>query len=133
VTISSPKLLATSAIFKKLPKANKHPKFNLVTLLGMFLFHKCRRSAMQGRQMSYFRTKKRNLGKFWRVLQLKMLVCFMGIWYILRPFDLFFGHLVDFVLIWYIFPPLVYCAKKNLAILVRCGIHSKTEKAPFPV
>jgi hypothetical protein len=28
------------------------------------------------------------------------------------------GHLVYFVIIWYIFPVLVYCTKKNLATLL---------------
>jgi hypothetical protein len=41
-------------------------------------------------------TKNPNLGKFWRVLQLKMLVYFMDIWY------------VYFVVIWHIFPVLVF-------------------------
>jgi hypothetical protein len=39
-----------------------------------------------------FQTKNPNLGKFWRVLDLKMLI------YIL------YGHLEYFVLVWYIFP-----------------------------
>jgi hypothetical protein len=29
---------------------------------------------------------------------------FMAIWYILRPFGIFWGHLVYFEAIWYIFP-----------------------------
>jgi hypothetical protein len=41
----------------------------------------------QGCQMAYFRTKNSNLGKFWRVLEWKMLV---GILY---------GHLEDFTAI----------------------------------
>jgi hypothetical protein len=45
-----------------------------------------------------------NLGKFWRALECKILVYFMDIWSILRPFDIFYGHLVYFVVIWYIFP-----------------------------
>jgi hypothetical protein len=44
-------------------------------------------------QMVYFETKNPNLGKFRRVLQCKkMLVYFMEIWYILRPFGIFCGH-----------------------------------------
>jgi hypothetical protein len=39
------------------------------------------------------------LGKFWRVLQWKMLVYFMAIWSILRPFFVYFTAL------WYIFWP----------------------------
>jgi hypothetical protein len=30
---------------------------------------------------------------------------FQDIWSILRPFDIFYAHLVYFVLIWYIFSP----------------------------
>jgi hypothetical protein len=47
----------------------------------------------QGCQMVYFKTKNRNLGTFWRVLQCKMSVYFMAIWPIIRPFDKFYGHL----------------------------------------
>jgi hypothetical protein len=43
--------------------------------------------------MVCFQTKNPNLGKFWRVLQWKMLVCFMGTWSILRSFVVFYGHL----------------------------------------
>jgi hypothetical protein len=49
--------------------------------------------------MVFFQTKNRNLGKFWRVLQWKMLV-------FLWPFDIFYAHLVYFDEIWYIFPRL---------------------------
>jgi hypothetical protein len=38
--------------------------------------------------------------------------------YILWPFGIFCGDLVYFVMIWYIFPVLVCCSKKNLASLV---------------
>jgi hypothetical protein len=34
---------------------------------------------LQGCQMAYFQTKNPTLGKFWRVLQWKMLVYFMAI------------------------------------------------------
>jgi hypothetical protein len=49
-----------------------------------------------------FQTKNFNLGKFWRALQLKMLVHFMAIWSILQPFGFFTaiwyfcGHLIYF-------------------------------------
>jgi hypothetical protein len=53
--------------------------------------------------MTYFQTKNPNLGTFWRVLHLNMLVHFManlvnfpGVWYILWHFGLFCGHLVSF-------------------------------------
>jgi hypothetical protein len=52
-----------------------------------------------------------------------MLVNFMIIWNILSPFwhiSLQFGNVVE---VWYIYPVLVYCVKKNLAILLlRLGI-----------
>jgi hypothetical protein len=54
--------------------------------------------------MVYFQTKNRNLGKFWCVLQWKLLVYFMNICPILRPINIFYGPLVYFVVIWYIFP-----------------------------
>jgi hypothetical protein len=50
----------------------------------------------QGCQTVYlFSDQNRNLGKFWRALQRKMLICFMDIWSILRPFGIFLA-------IWYI-------------------------------
>jgi hypothetical protein len=52
----------------------------------------------------YFQTKNHNFGKVWRVLQWKILVCFMAIWSILLPFGIFLGYLVYFRVIWYIFP-----------------------------
>jgi hypothetical protein len=67
--------------------------------------------------MVCFQTKNSGLGKFWMVLQWKMLVYFMDTWSILRPFVIFYGHLVEFVVIWYIFHVLVFCTKINLATL----------------
>jgi hypothetical protein len=49
----------------------------------------------QGCLMACFQTKNpKNLGKFWRVLQWKMLVYFMDTWSILLSFVIFYGHLV---------------------------------------
>jgi hypothetical protein len=45
-------------------------------------------------------------------------IFFMEIWSILQPFHMFYGHLVYFVVIWYLFPVLVYCTKKTMATLV---------------
>jgi hypothetical protein len=53
---------------------------------------------------TYFQTRNPNLGKFWSVLQWKMLVYFLAIWYILRPSDLFCGHLVYCMVIGFSFP-----------------------------
>jgi hypothetical protein len=58
----------------------------------------------QGCQMVCFQIKNPNLGKFWRVLQWKILAYFMTIWPSLRSLKIFYGHLVYFVVIWYIFP-----------------------------
>jgi hypothetical protein len=41
-------------------------------------------------------------------------------WSILQPFGIFYGHLVYFVVIWYIFTVLGCCTKKNLATLHTC-------------
>jgi hypothetical protein len=71
--------------------------------------------------MVCLQTKNPNLGKFWRVLQWKMLVYFMDTRSILRSFVIFYGHLVYFVVIWHIFPVLVFCTKKNLAALDQIG------------
>jgi hypothetical protein len=60
--------------------------------------------------MIYFQTKNPNLAKLRRVLQCKILVYFVVIWYILLPFGIF-------LIIWCILPVLVCCTKKNLATL----------------
>jgi uncharacterized Tic20 family protein len=73
----------------------------------------------QGCQMVYFQTKNPDMGKFYRLWQWKMLVYFIAVWSILRPFGIFCGHLVYFMVSWYDFPVLVYCTKKNLATLLR--------------
>jgi hypothetical protein len=57
----------------------------------------------QGCQMVCFQTKNPNLGKFWRVLPWEILVYFMTIWSILRPLEIFYGHLVYLGVIWFIF------------------------------
>jgi hypothetical protein len=54
--------------------------------------------------MANFQTKIPNLGKFWRVLQWKMLEYFMVIWFIFRPFGFFLDIWYIYVsAIWYIF------------------------------
>jgi hypothetical protein len=56
----------------------------------------------------------------------------LTIWSILRPLQIFYGHLVYFVVIWYIlwsfgifFPVLVSCTKKNLATLLLIGFFER--------
>jgi hypothetical protein len=56
--------------------------------------------------MAYFQNKNTNLGKILRVLQWKMLVYFMAILSISRPFSIFCGNLVYFMVLWNIFPVL---------------------------
>jgi hypothetical protein len=53
--------------------------------------------------MVCFQTKHPNLGKFWRALDWKMFIYFKATWNILWRFGIFYGHLVHFVFIWYIF------------------------------
>jgi hypothetical protein len=65
---------------------------------------------LQGCQMVHSQTKNPNLGKFWRALEWKMLVYFMVICNILRPFGIFYGRLV---IIWYIFPVLVLWSQEK--------------------
>jgi hypothetical protein len=62
--------------------------------------------------MVWFQTKNPNFGKIWRVLEWKMLLYFMTIWNILRPFGIIYGLLVQFVVIWYVW------TEKNLATLL---------------
>jgi hypothetical protein len=52
--------------------------------------------------MVCFQAKNPNLGKFYMVLQWKILVYFMTIWTFLGTLEIFNGHLVYFVVIWYI-------------------------------
>jgi hypothetical protein len=72
--------------------------------------------------MAYFLTENPELGKFWRVLHCKLLVYYMSIWSILRPLDIFSGHLVYFMVIlvyfgaiWYILRPFGIC---NLLLFI---------------
>jgi hypothetical protein len=46
--------------------------------------------------MAYFETKNPNVGKFWSVLQWKMLVYFVAIWYI----GYVYGYLVYLFTFW---------------------------------
>jgi hypothetical protein len=52
--------------------------------------------------MVFFQTKNPNLGKFWKVMRLKIIV-FLAILCILRPNGVFYDHSVHGVVIWYIF------------------------------
>jgi hypothetical protein len=68
--------------------------------------------------MEYFQTKNPDLGKFWRVLQWKLLEYNTTIWSIFRILRVFvYVHFEHFMVLWYFFPDLVCCTKKNLAAL----------------
>jgi hypothetical protein len=82
----------------------------------------------QGCQMVCFQTKNPNLGKFWRVIDWKMLIYFMAIWNILWRFGIIYDHLVHIFFIWYIFPVLVSCNKKNLATLFVRKLKTKRKR-----
>jgi hypothetical protein len=71
--------------------------------------------------MVSFQTKNPTLGKLWRAFDWKMLIYFMAVWNILQTFGILSDRLVHLVLIWYIFPVLVSCIKKNLATLEETG------------
>jgi hypothetical protein len=64
--------------------------------------------------MVYVQLQTPTLGKFWKVLQLTILMHFMNIWSIFRPFGTFCGFYWSFGIF---FPVLVWCIKKNLATL----------------
>jgi hypothetical protein len=73
----------------------------------------------QGCQTAYFRTKNPDLGKFWRVLQWKVLVYCVSIWSIFGYLvGIFSGHLAYLRLIGLSFSVLVCCTNKNLATLI---------------
>jgi hypothetical protein len=74
--------------------------------------------------MVCFQTKSPNSGKFWSVLQWKILAYVMAIWSILGPSGIFYGFLLYFKVIWNIIPILVSCSKKNLATLPNITIWS---------
>jgi hypothetical protein len=65
-----------------------------------------------------YSNQNRKMSKFWGALEWKILVYFMTIWNILLPFGIMYGHLVQFVVIWYIFPQFsMFGPRKNLATL----------------
>jgi hypothetical protein len=93
--------------------------------------------------MVCFQTKNPTLGKFWRVLQWKILGSFMTIWSIFRPLKIFYVHLVYFVVIWYISTcfgilyqeksgnPALHENKKKSALpkFEMCILHNENSKA----
>jgi hypothetical protein len=53
----------------------------------------------------------------------------MTIWYILRPLEIFIGHFVYFVAIWYIFPVLIFFTRKKSG---RPDIDPKSDQSSQP-
>jgi hypothetical protein len=75
----------------------------------------------KGCQMAYFQTKNPNLGRFWRVLQWKM-VYFTVIWSILRPLGIFSGYLFGIIYDYLVYFPrfgMLYQKKSGIP----CSIH----------
>jgi hypothetical protein len=54
--------------------------------------------------MVYFQTKKSKFGYILDGLGMGNVGIFMTIWNILRPFGIFYGNLLQFVVTWHIFP-----------------------------
>jgi hypothetical protein len=90
---------------------------NLLQLCDMCIDFWPNWSSDQGCQMVWFWVNFGGscIGKCWYI--------FMSIWSILRPLEIFYGHLVYFVVNY--FPVLVCCTKKNLMRL-HTYIHTKT-------
>jgi hypothetical protein len=90
MTLTVEKEAQIFVIFEKLPKVNNCPLAESSTNL------------VQGCQMVYFQTKNTNFGNFVMVLQWKMLVYFMDICSFSQQACILNGHLIYFVVIWYI-------------------------------
>jgi hypothetical protein len=91
-------------------------------LISLFLFGSRYQNIvmrLHGCQMVSFQTKNPNMGKFWRVLQWKMLVYFMDTWSISQSLVIFYGHSV-------------HIARGNLVYFSRFGILYE-EKSGNPV
>jgi hypothetical protein len=64
-----------------------------------------------------FSNQKSHIGKILEGLAIEDVGIFMTIWNILWPFDIIYGRLVQFVVIWYIFSLWFVLTMKNLATL----------------
>jgi hypothetical protein len=105
--------MAAKALFKTFCFPISQENTKLENVLDEDLFNGMNISVyVAGLPDGMFQTKNPNLVKFWWVLQWKMFV------YFISPFGTFFSNLVCCLVIWYIFPVLVCCSKKNLATLV---------------
>jgi hypothetical protein len=99
----------TFGTFYGLLRNRPDTRYVLWTPLSRFKFSSrfSRPRVVHGCQMVWFPTKNPNLGKFWRVLHWKMMVCFMDttvFCYILWTFDTVRGNLVYFSLFWFFVP-----------------------------
>jgi hypothetical protein len=64
--------------------------------------------------MVYFSDQKLQFGKILEGLAREDVGIFMAILSILQPTGIFYGHLVHFVVIWYIFCPFWYVAARKI-------------------
>jgi hypothetical protein len=74
-----------------------------------------------------FSNQKSQFGQILEGLAMEDAGIFLAMWSIFRPFGVFDDTLEYFVVIWYVFSVLVYCATKNLATLFRMF----SKKVPF--
>jgi hypothetical protein len=63
--------------------------------------------------MAYFQTPNHKLGKFWRVLQRKMLAYFSVIWSISLPFGIFYVNL-EMLWLFGMFLPFWYVLQRKI-------------------
>jgi hypothetical protein len=98
-------------------------------------------SSEQGCQMVCFQTKNPNFGKFWMVLQWKMLVYFMDTWSIVRsfviPISLTFGivhcNLVYCFPFWYFVPRKIWQPCRRKFLRERFLVESSSRSTDFQV
>jgi hypothetical protein len=77
---------------------------------------------MQGCQMVYFYTENPNLGIFVRALERKMLIDFMPIWNLLRPFGIYVMSIENILWAFEYFSPFWYVVPyKHLIIWGHSG------------
>jgi hypothetical protein len=71
------------------------------------------------------------MGEFWSASEWKMLIYLIAIWNILLRFGKFYGHLVNFAFVWYIFPGFGYHAPRKIW-QPWCGIIVAFFRGNFP-
>jgi hypothetical protein len=117
---------------KKLPKEDNHPRCENLPCWVIQYFHQISSSftsGQQGCQMAYFQTKNPDMGKFLTVLQWKMLVYYVSIWYIFWLLGIFFGYLGKILAIWSSISRFGILYQENLATLTRRELQLKLKVA----